>query len=74
MDIRLDFVNLHDNLPFNKNNAGSISGTFTGSVGMLKLSGGEWDRDIDVVAIAFYLFTIRRFVDYGLIILYDDAI
>jgi len=55
-------------------NSGSSNGTFTGSVGVLKLISGEWYM-IDPVAIAFYLFAIYdRFIVYGFIIPYDVAI
>jgi len=49
----------------------TINGTFTGTVGVLKLTSGEWHMDL--VAIAFYLFAIQRLIVYGFIILYVVA-
>jgi hypothetical protein len=65
-------LNLHDSLPFITISAGSSNGTYTDGVGVLRLDSGEWHMDL--VAIAFYLFAIHRFIVYGFIFLYDVAV
>ena len=66
-------LNLQDSLLFFITiSAGTINGTFTGTVGALKLTSGEWHMDL--IAIAFYLFAIQRLIVYGFIILYVVSI